>query len=103
MADIRDKLIETTDQRKAQAAMAFFKERLNDSATLAALVDIALEGEDMGDAPWAAANVIAEYPAALLRRHEAELRLIAAEQWDYLNRPAKAALAKIEADRLLDR
>jgi hypothetical protein len=98
MDDLRDKLIDTTDQRKAEAAMAFFRERLNDSATLAALVAIALEGEDMGDAPWAAANVLAEYPAALLKHHEAELRLIAAEPWDYLNRPAKAALAKIEAD-----
>ena len=97
MDDLRDKLIETTDRRKAAAAMAFFNERLNDDATLAALVEIALEGEDMGDAPWAAANVIAEYPAALLKRHESELRIIAAEQWDYLNRPARAALAKIEA------
>ncbi|MBI1200387.1 MAG: hypothetical protein GC203_21210 [Phenylobacterium sp.] len=98
MDDLRTKLIDTTDQRKAGAAMTFFEARMNDGATLAALVEIALEGEDAGDAPWAAANIIAEYPATLLKRHEAELRLIAAEQWDYLNRPAKAALAKIDAN-----
>jgi hypothetical protein len=98
MDELRDKLIETTDSTKADAAMGFFRERLNDPVTLARLVEIALEGEDMGDAPWAAANVIAEYPALLLRAHKGELRRIAAEPWDYLDKPAKAALAKLAAD-----
>jgi hypothetical protein len=30
-------------------------------------MEIALEGEDAGDAPWAAATVIAEFPAALAK------------------------------------
>ena len=60
-------------------------------ALLGKLVEIALEGEAAGDAPWAAANVIAEYPSALLRAHENSLRKIAAESWVYLSRPATAA------------
>jgi hypothetical protein len=75
--------------------MSYFRQHLNDRAMLAKLIEIALEGEDMGDASWAAANVIAEFPADLLRPYEVELRQIAAEPWDYLNRPAKAALEKL--------
>jgi hypothetical protein len=97
MDELRDKLIDTTDARKASAALAFFRLHLNDRDLLAQLFKIALEGEDAGDAPWAAANVIAEYPVALLRSHENDLRKIAAEPWDYLNQPAKAALAKFSA------
>jgi hypothetical protein len=95
MADLRDKLIETTDNTKAPRAMAYFRQHLDDRAMLASLIKIALEVEDMGDAPWAAANVISEFPSDLLRAHESELRQIAAEPWDYLNRPAKAALLKL--------
>lgn len=95
--ELRDRLIETTNMTKAPAAMAYFRQHLNDESLLAQLIEIALEGEDMGDAPWAAANVIAEFPVELLTSHEGELRKIAAEPWDYLNRPARAALAKIAA------
>ena len=97
MDDLRDKLIDTTDATKSSAAMAFFRQHLNDRDLLARLFKIALEGEDAGDAPWAAANVITESPVALLRSHEDDLLDIAAEPWDYLNRPARAALAKFDA------
>jgi hypothetical protein len=97
MDSLRDQLIATTDMTKASETMAFFQLHLNDRELLAKLVEIALEGEDAGDAPWAAANVIAEYPSALLRAHENSLRKIAAESWVYLSRPATAALAKLSA------
>lgn len=75
----------------------YFTRHLSDEQLLAALLDIALEGEDAGDAPWAAANIAAEFPAALLARHANELHSLAKEQWDYLSRPARAALAKLES------
>lgn len=94
MRTLRDWLIMTTSTTDAPEAMLYFRSQMN-SEMLNNLVQIALEGEDMGDAAWAAANVISEYPAELLARHEPQLQDIAAEPWDYLNRPAKAALAKI--------
>jgi len=95
MKTLRDWLIMTTSTETFDSAMEHFRGQLQNPKLLSEPIDIALEGEDMGDAPWAAANVIAEFPAALLRLHEQQLQEIAAEQWDYLNRPAKAALEKI--------
>jgi len=99
MRTLRDWLIMTTSTDTFDTAMGHFRARLGDPQLLADLVEIALEGEDMGDAPWAAANVITEFPVALLRLHELQLQQIAAEQWDYLNRPAKEALEKIASSR----
>ena len=89
----------TTSTDTFDNAMVHFRGHLEDPQLLADLIDIALEGEDMGDAPWAAANVITEFPAALLRLHEPQLQQIAAEQWDYVSRPAREALAKIASSR----
>jgi hypothetical protein len=60
-------------------------------------MNIALEGEDAGDAPWAAANTIADFPADMLLPHKRSLERLAAEQWTYLQVPARRALAKIAA------
>ncbi|WP_426029422.1 hypothetical protein [Caulobacter sp. DWP3-1-3b2] len=95
MDDLRSRLMETTEKTKPSGAMAFFAQHFDDHVMLSELIEKALEGEDMGDAPWAAANVIAKFPADLLRLHESALRQIAAEPWDYLSRPAKIALEKI--------
>lgn len=94
MPTLSDWLVMTTSTATEPEAMAYLRSQM-DAETLNELVQIALEGEDMGDAPWAAANVIAEYPAELLKKHVNQLREIAAEPWDYLNRPAKIALEKI--------
>lgn len=77
--------------------MAYFRKHLDDREFLESLLEIALEGEDAGDAPWAAANLIVEFPASMLAKHEAALRQLSGEQWIYLNRPANEALAKIAA------
>ena len=95
-ANLRELLIWTTSQTTEPMVSQYFSRHLNDESLLSALFKIALEGEDSGDAPWAAANIIAEFPATLLARHKAELHALADEQWDYLNRPARAALAKLE-------
>ena len=64
------------------------------------LIEIALEGEDNGDAPWAAANVITEFPAHLLREIQPELIRLSQESWMYLHDPAKLALGKIRTEPL---
>lgn len=94
-ASLRQLLIATTSKTTSPIAMAYFRDHLSDERLLENLLPIALEGEDAGDAPWAAANVIAEFPAQLLRRHEADLRRLSQEQWMYLKDPANKALAKI--------
>ena len=76
--------------------MGYFRSRLNDPELLAALIDIAMEGEDMGDAPWAAANVIEGFPSAMLKQHKTQLRQIAAKPWTYLSDPARRALRKLD-------
>ncbi|HEY2068959.1 MAG TPA: hypothetical protein VGG48_05350 [Rhizomicrobium sp.] len=96
-ASLRQILIATTSIVNCAVAMAYFREHLDDAGLLEALIEIALEGEDAGDCPWAAANVVVEFPAELLRSHEASLRRLSQEQWSYLSEPAKRALAKIDA------
>jgi hypothetical protein len=95
-ANLRELLIWTTSTATEPMVAAYFAQHLQDEALLDALFSIAAEGEDMGDAPWAAANVIANFPASLLARHRPELVSLASEQWDYLNQPAKRALAKLD-------
>jgi hypothetical protein len=94
-ANLRELLIWTTSGTTEPMVSEYFSRHLDDEQLLSALFKIALEGEDSGDAPWAAANIIAEFPATLLARHKPELHALADEQWDYLNRPARAALAKL--------
>ena len=96
-ASLRQLLIATTSTETYEIAMSYFRAHLDDKELLDALIPIALEGEDAGDAPWAAANVIAEFSATLLKTHEASLKQLSNEQWVYLNGPANKALAKIAA------
>jgi hypothetical protein len=62
------------------------------------LIAIALEGDDAGAAPWAAANTIAEFPAPMLAEHKAALLELSKYDWDYLKKPGLEALAKIGSD-----
>lgn len=95
MSNLREWLILTTQKTTYEKAMSHFRQHYDDQKMLTELVAIALEGEDNGDAPWAAANVISEFPVELLIPHETQLRRIAAERWIYLSGPAKKALQKI--------
>ncbi len=103
-ADLREILVWTTCRVTAQAAEIYLARHRTDPELLNSLVAIALEGEDAGDAPWAAANTIAKYPGAMLVHHKASLESIAREQWMYLHVPAREALAKVEAvERAVER
>lgn len=95
MRELKDWLIMTTSTVTYEEAIAHLRTRLDDPALLSELVDISLEGEDAGDAPWAAANVIEEFPPSLLQRHKSQLTALAGESWTYLSEPAKRALAKL--------
>src|SRR4029078_4815204 len=53
---LRELLICTTSTVTAPMAEAYFAERRNDAKLLNLLMAIALEGEDAGDAPFAAVN-----------------------------------------------
>ena len=94
---LRELLICTTDTTTAPMAEVYFAEHRSDPKLLQLLVEIALEGEDAGDAPWAAANTIADFPASMLLVHQDSLEQLAREQWTYLHVPARQALAKIAA------
>lgn len=96
-AALREILTWTTDSNTAPTAEAYLAQHRNDPELLKALIAIALEGEDAGDGPWAAANAIAEYPAAMLALHKSSLKQLAREQWSYLHVPARKALAKVAA------
>jgi hypothetical protein len=94
-SNLRELLIWTTSKPTASLVEKYFSSNLQDKELLGQLVTIALEGEDAGDAPWAAANVIAQFPPELLANHQAALEELAAHPWSYLHVPAKAALAKL--------
>ena len=96
-ASLRELLIRTTSTVTAPLAEAYFAEHRSDAKLLSLLVEIALEGEDAGDAPWAAANTIADFPAEMLWPHKKSLEKLAAQQWTYLHVPGGRALAKIAA------
>lgn len=98
-AALRELLIATTSTVTAPKAMDYFRRHLDDGDLLASLFSIAAEGEDMGDAPWAAANVIEEFPPELLGPHRNELEKLAAHPWMYLHDPARRALAKLPTER----
>ena len=96
--NLRELLIFTTSKTTSQMVEQHFARHRDDADLLSALVAIALEGEDAGDAPWAAANVLAEFPASLLAMHEASLYELSQHPWSYLHSPAQHALAKIRAN-----
>jgi len=92
---LRELLIATTSKDTIEAAMEYFGQHLHDEELLSSLFEIAAEGEDMGDAPWAAANLIAEFPPELLSGHRQKLEELANHPWVYLHGPARRALATI--------
>src|SRR6185295_5095773 len=67
--NLRELLIWTTSKTTCAAVEAYFQKHHHDKELLKALFAIALEGEDAGDAPWAAANTIADFPASMLVPH----------------------------------
>ena len=93
---LRELLIWTTSKTTYEMVISYFRRHLNDPELLVALFAIAAEGEDAGDAPWAAANTIAEFPPEMLKKHRNELVELSKHQWTYLSKPAQDALAKIE-------
>jgi hypothetical protein len=97
-ANLRELLISTTSTITCSMVQSYFRQHHDDRELLRALVAIALEGEDAGDAPWAAANTIAEFPAPMLVEHKAALFELSKHDWDYLKKPALEALAKIAGD-----
>ena len=93
--NLREILIWGTAKATLPLVEDYFAAHFHDKALLGSLVEIALEGDDAGDAPWVAANVIATFPAELLAEHRPALEELAAHPWSYLHDPAKAALAKL--------
>lgn len=95
VAILRELLICTTNKISDSIVAPYFNHFLDDEELLMNLFEIALEGDDSGDAPWAAANVISNFPATLLSNYRPQLLEIAAYDWDYLRLPAEKSLAKI--------
>ena len=94
-ANLRELLIWTTVTPTNAIVDEYFSQHHEDGALLMTLIDIALEGEDMGDAPWAAANTIAEFPIHMLQEHVAALVNLSKHEWTYLKHPALKALSKL--------
>ena len=94
--NLRELLIWTTSKTTCSLINAYFEKHHHDKELLKALIIIALEGEDAGDAPWAAANTIADFPASMLVEHKSALVELSKYEWDYLKQPALKALEKIE-------
>ena len=94
--NLRQLLIWTTSSTTSDLVETYFRQHLNDQELLRALVAIAMEGDDAGDAPWAAANVVAEFPAVLLADFKAELVELSQHPWSYLHVPARRALGKLQ-------
>lgn len=93
--NLRELLVWTASTATYDLVIAYFRRNLGDAALLAELVSIALEGEDSGDAPWAAANVLEEFPTDLLHVHREALVELSGHSWSYLSVPAERALAKL--------
>ena len=92
---LRELLICTTSKTTYPLVNSYFHQHHHDKELLEALFLIAMEGEDVGDAPWAAANTIADFPGLMLREHKAELLELSKHEWMYLKVPAQEALNKI--------
>ena len=95
--NLRDLLIWTTSKTTCSMVEEYFQKHLDDQTLLGALFAIAEEGEDCGDAPWAAANTISEFPSAMLAPYKARLVALSNHEWSYLSTPAAQALAKVQA------
>jgi hypothetical protein len=93
--NLRELVVWTTSTTTYDAVIAYFRQHLDDPAFLAQLVSLALEGDDAGDAPWGAANLLEEFPEHLLQPHCAALLELSQHSWSYLSEPAKRALAKV--------
>jgi hypothetical protein len=93
---LRELLICTTSKYTCPMVMDYFNTHIQNSELLDLLFSIALEGDDSGDAPWAAANVISEFSGELLAPYKNKLLELASYEWDYLRIPAEEALNKIE-------
>jgi hypothetical protein len=93
---LRELLVWTNSKTTRASVEAYFRLHHDDEDLLRALFAIAAEGEDAGDGPAAAANQIAQFPASMLAPYRAELVKLSKQQWDYLSKPAREALAKIE-------
>jgi len=65
-ANLRELLVWTTSKTTRAMVEEYFRKHFDDRVLLEMLCAIAEEGEDCGDAPWAAANTISEFPVALL-------------------------------------
>lgn len=97
VANLRELLIWTTSKTTSEGVQAYFRMHHTDRELLRALFKIAFEGEDAGDAPWAAANVLAEFPAPMLLEHEDDLVTLSKSEWSYVKNPALKALSKLRA------
>jgi len=94
-AALRELLVWTTSKTTAAGVEEYLKPHLAEASLVDALVAIALEGEDAGDAPWAASNLLSAASADALRPHEAALTELSTHPWSYLSVPAQKALAKL--------
>lgn len=94
---LRELLVWTNSKTTRASIEAYFRMHHDDEDLLRALFAVAAEGEDAGDGPAAAASQIAQFPAAMLAPHRAQLVELSNQQWDYLKKPALDALAKIDA------
>lgn len=94
--NLRELLILTTNAHSYDLVMDYFRSHYDSDRLLKSLFAIALEGEDSGDAPWCAANVIAEFPPKMLKAYKDDLIKLSEFEWIYLKDPALEALRKIE-------
>lgn len=96
--NLRELLIWTTCKTTSVMVEQYFQLHHSDEDLLRTLLGIAAEGLDAGDAPWAAANAIADFPVSMLRRYRAELLELSKHEWMYLSQPALRALARVETE-----
>jgi hypothetical protein len=95
-ANLRYMLIWTKSKSTAPAINAYFAAHQHDTTLVRALIAIASNGE-IGDAPWAAANILASFSASTLVPFIAELQEIIEHDWEHLCRPDTAVLDKAAA------
>jgi hypothetical protein len=94
--NLRELLIWTTCTTTSGLIEDYFRQHRSDEKLLDVLIEIALEGDEMGDAPWAAANTAVDFPAEMLQKHRTALVTLSNHEWMYLHIPAREALTKID-------
>lgn len=99
--NLRELLIWTTSVDTCPMVEAYFAKNYHDRDLLRSLLEIAQEGSDSGDAPWAAANVIADFPPGMLIPHRDALEELSRHEWMYISDPAKKAIDKIVGEAAL--